>query len=259
MKIGHFELVTCTAVQPNTGAAAAAASGDSLTIKNGRKPIILTAWGLNQVAGWVGIMSPSAHDTTRGYRARVVASQADLILPLGVGIEVEPQELLSVTIAGSNTAGDMEQCMMLIGYDELPGSDQQKLTWGQFTSRLEKLVSVDVSITAVASVYTEELITADSDLLKANRQYAVLGAKTSIECGAITLRGPDTANVKVGVPGNELDGDLTAGFFGLLARSFDAALIPVINSSNKAATYIGAHADENGATVLVSLILGLLK
>ena len=259
MKIGHMEIVTAIATQPNTGAAAAATTGDSLVVKSGRGPKILSAWATNQVAGFAQIVSPSGHDTTRGFRSRVVASQCDPLLPLGVALDVEPQETLAVTIAGSNVAGDIEQVTLLMGYEELPGSDQQKITWGQLQSRMDKLVTIDCTITAVAGVYADELINAESDLLQANRQYALLGLKPGVECGNVYLRGPDTANMRIGAPGNELDGELMSGYFATLARAFDAALIPVINSANKASTFIGCHQDENATAVTVSAILALLK
>lgn len=259
MKIGHFELVCCTATQPNTGAAATAATGDSLTIKNGKNPLLLSAWADNQVAGFVQIVSPSGHDSTRGLRVRTTASEVELLLPMGVAQPVEPQETLAVTIAGSNVAGDVEQVGLLIGYEDLPGSRQNKITWAELNRRMEKLLSIEATITTVAGTWGEELITAESDLLQANREYAVLGIRSGVESGATYLRGPDTGNVRIGCPGNDLDGELTTGFFGLMARAFDAPLIPVINSANKASTYVGAHQDENATAVPLSIILALLK
>lgn len=258
----HIELLGWSATQPNTGSAAAALTGDSLTVKNSRKGArILTAWADQQVAGWQQIIRPSGHDTTRDFRARVTASEVELLLPIGMTLEVQPQETLGITIAGSNTAGDVELGHALMQYDDLPGADQRLITWAQLNSRMESLLTIEASLTVTAGpAYTgEELLTAESDLLKANRDYAWLGARVGVEAGAVYLRGPDTSNLRIGMPGNDLDGDLTTGFFCTLARAFGQPLIPVINSGNKASTYIGGSSDENATAVPLSLILALLK
>lgn len=258
----HIELVTATATAPSTGAAAAAVTGDSLTVKNGRRGVrILSAWACLQTAGFVQIVRPSGHDTTRDFRQRVPASEVDLLLPPGLALDVEPQELLGVTIAGSATAGDVEQVCMLLEYDDLPGTNQRLISWSELMRKTEKLLTVEFTITTTAGpgYGGDELINAESALLQANRDYAVIGAKVAVECGALTIRGPDTGNVRIGIPGNDLDGELTNGWFGTLARAFNRALIPVINSGNQNSTYIGAHTDENAAAVPGSLLLAMLK
>jgi hypothetical protein len=73
------------------------------------------------------------------------------------------------------------------------------------------------------------------------------------------MRGPDTGNVRIGVPGNDLDNEQAATFFAMLSRAYDEPMIPVINSGNKGSTYIGALQDENNASPVVSWYLALLK
>lgn len=257
----HLHLIGASATQPNTGAAAAAVTGDSLVVANGKGDIkIIAAWADNQTAGWFQIAAPTGHDTSRGFRAVTSAGDPRNVLTPGLGLPVSAQETLAVQIAGSNTAGDVETVAMLLAYDNLPGIDAKMIKWAELVRRMEKITTIQATLTHAAAGHSgSELITAESDLLKANRQYAVLGANCSVETCALTLIGPDTGNVRIGVPGNKLAANHGVEFFPHLARAFDAAYIPVINSGNKGSTYLGTLGDENAASVVASWHLALLK
>lgn len=257
----HIELVSATATAPNTGAAAAAIAGDSLTIKNGKgKQRIVAAWAKNQTAGFAQIAFPSGHDTTRGFRVGVLAGSS-IVLPLGMSIPVNAQETLSVNIAGSNTAGDVEQLSMLVAYDDVPGIAGRLISAAQLDSRFEKLTTVEASIVSTGgpSYGTPKAINADSDLLLANRDYAVLGATCRTTCQTAYLYGPDTAQMRIGVPGDSAKPEIMAQWFPLLSRAHGLPMIPVINSGNKASTFLGVTTDENAGTFLVTWHLALLK
>lgn len=258
----HIELLSITATQPNTGAAGAAITGDSLTVKNARGKVrMLSAWATNQVAGFTQIAVPSGHDTTRGYRVGVSAGKNLGILPLGFSLDLQPQELISSTIAGSNVAGDVEQTSALIHYEDLPGISQRLITAAQLDSRIEQLTTIEHSAVSTAgpSYGTPTVITTGSDLLLANRDYAVLGVSARTACHSVYFYGPDTSNLRIGAPvelGNE---HLTSQFFVIQSRAHGLPTIPVIAAGNKASTFIGVTTDENAGTFLVTLYLALLK
>ena len=257
----HTELVSWSATQPNTGAAAVALTGDSLTIKNSKGPAYLLAvWAQHQVDGFQQIVTPTSHDTTRGWRQVVEATNIDNLLPSGMAMEMQPQELMSITVSGSNTAGDVELGMALVHYPDLPGVTARAIKWPDLMRRAETLLTIQATITGAATGYTgAELITAESDLLRANRDYAVLGCTTSTACAALTLIGPDTGYVRVAVPGQASDADVGRDWFASLARAFDMPLIPVINSGNKQSTTIGIVQNENNVSPVVAWNLALLK
>lgn len=257
----HTEFVSFSATQPNTGAAATAFTGDSLTIKNSKGPAYLLSWWAQQQGdGYQQLITPTMHDTTRGFRQVVEAGNIDSLLPAGMAIEVQPQELMSVTIAGSNTAGDVEIGGMLIHYPDLPGVNARAIKWQDLIRRTETLTTVQMTITGAATGYTgAELITAESDLLRANRDYAIVGATTNVACAAITILGPDTGYVRTAVPGQASDADIGRDWFAALSRQFDLPLIPVINSGNKAATTIGIVQNENNVSPQIAITLALLK
>jgi hypothetical protein len=259
----HFELLSTSATQPNTGGAAAALSGDSLTIKNALQSAgcdIIAGWATNQTAGFAQVTFPSGHDTTRGYRAGAAAGVNPFLIPLGLRIPVTPQELLSVTLAGSNTAGDVEQFSMLIRYGNLPGVTMRTMHARDVEARTSKMTTIEASISSTAgpSYGTAEVITSDSNLLLANRDYAVLGASSRTAVNTIWMQSPDWSNVRIGVPG-VLRNEVTTQFFKLLSAAQGEALVPIINSGNKESINIGVTTDENAGTFLTTWYLALLK
>lgn len=259
----HFELVSATAIQPNTGGAGVVITGDSLTVKNATPSAgcdIIALWGTNQVAGFAQVTFPSGHDTTRGYRAGTAVGVNPALVPLGLRIPVTPQELMTLTIAGSNTAADVEQVSMLIRYGNLPGVTMRSMHAKDVESRMAKLTTIEASISSTAgpSYGTAELITSDSNLLLANRDYAVLGASSRTAVNCIWMQSPDWSNVRIGVPG-VLRNELTTQFFKLLSASQNEPLVPIINSGNKESINIGVTTDENAGTFLTTWYLALLK
>jgi len=256
----HYEIVTILATQPNTGLAGTAATGDSLTIKNGKGKICTMAgWSSRQVAGFSQIVVPSGHDTTRNYRAGVAIGLGQLIMPMDMQMNFDAQETIASTIAGSNTAGDIELDSFLIWYADFPGISMRSITAEQVESRVLKYTTVETTVTAVATgQYAEALITADSDLLKANTDYAILGMNSRTGCHAMTVKAPDFGNVRVGCPGN-LRPELTNQWFMLLSRIHNKPLVPVFNTGNKAQVTVGFNMNETAANTLVTMYLAMLR
>jgi hypothetical protein len=262
----HLELLTVAATAAATaGTAATALAGDSLTIKNANRSKsvdILAMWQTNQTAGFSQLVYPSAHDTSRGYRAAAAIGVNTGVLPFGMKLRLNPQEVLAPTIGATAVAGDVENLAMLIRYEDMPGINARMITPSQLWQRTEKLTTIDQSLASTAgpSYGTEELINADagSDLLLANRDYAVMGMASRTTVHSINLRGPDLGNVRIACPG-VLRQELTSQWFVALAKMHSEPLIPVINSGNRAATFMGVCTDENAGTFVCTLYLALLR
>jgi len=260
----HLELITSSTTAAGTsGAAATALTGDSLTIKNSKsRARIVAAWNQNQSDGFVQVVKPSGHDTTRGWRQVVDSANIMNLFAAGICLNAEPQELLSVTIAGSPTAGDVELSCLQVLYDDLPGVSGRFIDWAELLKRAEfdKINTIQATLAGAAAGYTgEELITSDSNLLQANRDYAVLGITTNIPCAAVYIYGPDTAYQKCAVPGGVSEADYGRDWFCSMSRAFGEPLIPVINSGNKASTYFGFVQNENNVSPQISMTLALLS
>jgi len=260
----HLELITAqTTAAGSSGTAATAATGDSLTVKNSKgRARILAAWTQLQADGFLQIVKPSGHDTTRGFRQVCDVNSIMNLFPAGLPMWVEPQELLSVTIAGSGTGGDVESACLQVLYDDLPGVTSRGISWDQLQRQgmFGKTTTVQATLTGAAAGYTGvELITAESDLLWANQDYAVTGITCSVPCASVYITGPDTGYQKCAVPGGVSEADYGRDWFCALARAFGEKVIPVINSGNKASTSFGFVQNENNVSPVISVTMVPLK
>lgn len=259
----HFELLNVTATAPSAGASGAAVGTDSLVIKNSSQSggvQIIAMWSTQQFAGFSQVAYPSGHDTTRGFRVGGAVGVNPCLLPFGHALEVTPQELLAVTLAGSIVIGDVEQLAMLVHYGNLPGVAMRTISPTELNSRTHKRTTVEASIVSTAgpSYGTPVAINAGSDLLIANRDYAVLGATCRTAVHTMHMTSPDFSNVRIGVPGM-LRYEFGSQYFVALSRAHGLPLIPVINSGNKANVLIGVNTDENAGTFVTTWHLALLK
>jgi len=186
----------------------------------------------------------------------------DLLTPLGHVLPFVPQEPMGITIAGSAVGGDVEQATFLIFYEDMPGIDcsRRMKRWDEVSKKMIRPVTIDVTLTGAAGPgYSgAELITAESNLLRAYSNYALLGITCQTDHCTVGLVGPDTGNQRVSVPGIAGKQELTSQWFPLLSRAYDLPLIPIINSGNKDSTSIFMATDENGGSPRVTLHLGLI-
>jgi len=261
MTNAHIVLTTATATAAAVaGSPGVALSGDSLITRNyGTRPRIISVWQTLQTGGFGQLSWPTAHDTTRGWRVGSDAAAVQITLPLGSVLPITPQEQIACLIAGTAVAGDVEQMSWLTLYDE--GHGQSLMDWPSVRNATEKMTTVDASLVSVAGGYgpaAGELINADSDLLLANRDYAILGASSRTKVHCIAIQGPNSGNDKIGMPGN-LRGEVCAQWFKLLSNTLGLPLIPIFNSGNKGSTNLFVTADENAGTFALTLHLALLK
>lgn len=222
--------------------------------------MILAAWGTFQAAGFAQITAPSMHDQVRGYRANVNAAQPKPRLPLGLSLNPQPQETLSLTISGSAVAGDVESISMLLLYGDLPGVNARMGMWDDVRKRTVELTTISATLAGTGAGYTgSEAINAESDLLKANRNYALLGVTTNTTCASVGLAGPDTGNMRVHCPGDAGDNEGMQNWFITMSRAFNKPLIPILNSGNKSSTFFSFVQDENNISPLITAYLALLS
>src|SRR5947207_7458437 len=239
------------------------ASGDSFTVKNANLQSdvwMLQGWSDHQVAGQVRWRSPKLHDNVDGIRVRSQIGVLKGYLPLGTPQRLYPQDTLIIESAGSAVAGDIETVISQIYYADLPGQQANMLSWDQVKGKIKNLVGVRLAITlgTTAGWNGARAINADADLLKAYTNYALLGMMTDVETAAVALRGPDTGNLRVAVPGEPDLTEDTSWWFKNLSIWYGLPLIPIINSANKGATLVDCANDENGGTANIQIMLAEL-
>ena len=238
-------------------------SGDTLTVRamDGGKGYLLAFWGDNQTAGNIRIRSAQMHDNVQGIRTYIVASEVAPQNALGALIELIEFDTLIVEQTGSATCGDIECTGMMWYYDNAKGFDARLRTWDQVKNNIIDYMYVQNTLsTGTAGGYSgEETIIAEFDNWKTTYDYALLGYTTGVECSSIGWRGPDTSNLRVGGPGNELRKELTAEWFKLLSMKTGLATIPVFYGQNKGSILIDSHQDENGADPIVTSIFARMR
>ena len=259
-----LEVIHATRTAPTaTIGAAAAVAGDSLVVRNFAKEkqaFLLNVWSDHQAAGTLQVRSPRLHDNQRGLRFDTIASDCTPYLPHGTMQKVYAQDTFVVEFSGSATAGDIEQVALLLYYQDLDGVNGRFIDEATLAKRIVNIVTVENTITAGAGGgYTgSEAINAESDLLVANTDYAILGYLVDTEAASVTWRGPDFGNLRVGGPGIETDRELTRDWFRALTRLTSVPMIPVFNSANRGGTFVEVVQDENaGAPTLITILAQL--
>ena len=236
-------------------------AGNSLTIRNakeGSKVLLVTAWALNQANdSYLRIRSPRLHDNVEGMNFAVEATNCKPLIPFGAMQELISQDTLVVEMQDSGATSDLDFACLLVYYEDLPGVDGRFITYEEYKQRARHLVSVRNTLTldTDGTYDAEEAINAEFDLLKANTDYALIGAHTRDRIPCIRYRGTDTGNLGVGIPGGIGEQWITGGWFLNLAYFTGLPMIPVINAANKANFLVDAPASENDITCEISTTL----
>lgn len=248
-----------------TLAALAAVTGDSLAVRfspQEKLTRLVQCWTDVQVAGTARIRSPRMHDNVQGIRLDTIISDLYPLLPMGMTQRLYPNDLLSVDLAGSAVAGDIEYVLLMLLYDDLAGAAASFISPDELMRRAMNISAVENTIAtgATAAWAGAEAINIENDQFHANGQYALVGYLVDTEVPAIAWRGPNTSNYRVGGPGIETDRSITQDWFIKLSKALGVPLIPVISAENKASTLIDALQDENGAdTTVISMLVELAR
>ena len=260
-----LDTISWAAVAPGAGGAAATVvAGDSAQVRSTGSIIggqLIGLWTNAQAVGFTQVLFPYGHDMSRNLRYRNIAASPVNVIPSWATQPMKSQDLITVTQAGSGVALDQETIHALIAYPELEGGADKYIGLEEFESRCEELVTIEDTVTATAgSVYSgARAFNAVTTTLKANRNYAVLGALLGLNVGALTIRGQDTANLRASIPGNQLSQPETRDWFVRLSEKTGMPCIPVINAANQANTFIETIGNENFGAVPFSLMLALLE
>jgi hypothetical protein len=249
--------------------ALAAGTGDSLNVPNfaqGSQAWLLEAWGGTSAnAGEFDIRSPDFHDNTRGLRMahmfNPTLSGADgnpqFELPPRLRQPLYPSDTLTVEVNG--TATNNVALDLLMYFDNLPGADQNIFTWDEIESRIVDMVGIRVSATAGAAgdYGSNRTLNQDDDRLKANTDYAILGATSQLPCGLLAFTAPETSGRKIGLPlhWNEL---ISGDFFVMISEKYRIPAIPVVNANNRGnVIFQAADAATNVATAATIMMAEL--
>lgn len=236
-------------------------SGDSLGISNFTQggARIVKMWGIDSDSvaelALTDTRFESVHDPQYGVRFNIpalvpggaaVVGSHDLIDPPST-IPVFAGDTLTMTV--TTTAADDIVISTLTEYDFLPGSFGQFANWDRVQSLRETTIGLRCAPVASGTpgLYgTARALNADDTRLSGAKYYAVLGWTLQTVATTITIKGPSTANNRVGLPGGALTLDTTMAFVEL-SKQFGKPLIPVLNGYD-AANYFLEVADGEAST-----------
>lgn len=238
--------------------------GDAFQVRNAAldsKTLLLSMWAETQFGGIVRVRTPKMHDNIENYRAIHIPALPEPLTPEGISMQLYPQDILIVEESGGLLITTRENVHMLIYYSNLPGTESRLIDTEALKARQRKLLTVESNIvaSAVPGWVSEQSLIFNFNLLKANTDYAIIGYLVDAVCAGIRYRGADFGNIGLGGPGDPIDKSLTRQWFKKLSEDHKLPLIPVFNSSNAAALFIGYCQNELGAPVNVTTILAELS
>jgi hypothetical protein len=272
--MGKCLQVTHTFKQNITGGGSfeslAAGTGDSLSVPNfapGSDAKLLEVWAGNSAnACEFDIRSPDFHDNTRGIRMAYMfnptLSGADgdpqLIFPPRLVQPLYASDVLTVEVNG--TATNNVALDYFAYYENLPGADQRLMGWDEVRARTVDNIGIRVSVTAGATgdYGANRTLNQDDDRLKANTDYAILGATSQLPCGLLAFTAPETSGRRVGLPLHWSE-DIGGDWFVWLSEKYGLECIPVVNSNNKGNVIFQAADAATNVACAATIIMAELR
>jgi hypothetical protein len=242
------------------------ATGDSLAVRAATPNSniwLVGAWAWNQVAGVMRVRSPRLHDNVQGIRMRTPVNLVNNRIPIrlvgGAAQKLFTQDTLIVEQTGSAVGGQIETGSLLIWYDDVPGVAARTIDQATLKKAGVNIMEQEVTITTgVGGGYTGGVAInsqAGTDDWKANTDYALVGAFTDSRLATFTVKGVDSGNVRVGIPGELTEPDEGQNWFASLSAATGLPMIPVFNSQNKGAITIEGVSQQVAVTAVLTLVL----
>lgn len=245
---------TLTALTMNTG--------DATTVKyfDASQPAwIIQAWGQTATAGVFRIRSPRLHDPNQGIRLRTATTVVRPLLEETAKQYIVPQDLL--TVEGSGGGAETDVFSFMIYYQNLLQNAAHLITYEEYQARMVNISGAEVSGTSSATVGQyggTTALNATFDNWKRNIDYAWLGGWADLAGCTIGVTGPDTGQVRIGLP-MAVDPLVNYDFFVRMAQQNNLPLIPVINAANIAATSIDVATTAVSTAFNATLVMAELS
>ncbi|MBA7710200.1 hypothetical protein ES703_119136 [subsurface metagenome] len=263
-----MELITGKVFDAGTLKALTPLAGNSLTVRNapdGTAVRLLQAWMTEDAINHLGqlvIRSPLMHDNVRGISLIEGGSRCLPLLNNLVRQTLFPQDTLTLEALGVAGAAVYTFGSILLWYEDLIGVESHFIDPSELRDRSTNLMTVENTITALdtGEYATAEAINAESDLFKANTEYAIIGyVCQNIAAQAIRYRASSWGNLGIGGPANELNPHLMSQWFTNLSEQVGIPLIPVFNSAERANVLIDMCTDETATDQKVITYLAQLR
>lgn len=206
------------------------------------------------------VRSPLLHDNVRGLEFYPGVAAPSLLFPPQAPQTFEAQDTLTFELS---TAASTGKALGALGiyYSQLPGVAARLFSGADIWPLVANVKTVLVSVGSGANTagqWYDLVLSTTENLLQANTDYAVLGATLDVTVAALAIKGPDTGNLRCGIPGGT-NNPFGAQWFPFVSDAMGLPLIPVINAANVNATYISIiSAAATGAASSFALYLAQL-
>jgi hypothetical protein len=227
----------------STLAAGVMATGDSATIRNFPQTAtceLLSAFydDVTTPLAW-RVRSPLLHDNVRGIQFGPGAAAPYALFPPPVNQLLRPQDTLTFELSTAASTGKALGALMLY-YSDLPGAAARLYDPGTLDPLIVNIKPVTVAVGSganTAGIWFDSVITTTENLLHANTDYAVLGATLDVAVAVIAVKGIDTGNMRVPVPGG-VNNPFSTWWLWFLSQQTGYPCIPVINAANAGSTFV---------------------
>jgi hypothetical protein len=233
-------------------------TGDSFTLRSqdaNKKLYLVDFIPSFAVASNVLIKSARMHDNVNGIN--LFAGAGSPTLP-NLRYMLQPmiqQDNFQIIGGIGGGAATFDNALATFWYEDLIGAPGNLQSYDYVNSRVKNLLTVPVGVagSVLGDWSAGAALNSTVDLLKANTNYAVLGAMGNADFGSIAISGPCTGNVKLAAPymaGVPYDGN---SYFVDVAHKTGLPFIPVLNSADKGGTFI--FVSDISAAITVAYIL----
>lgn len=235
--------------------------GDTFTVRNpadGSKVELTSILADFATAGQLRVRSPRLHDQVNGINLAVSASDQRVLTGDHFHQQLFPQDALIVE--ATSGAADSSAVALTLHYENIGGINARLATWAELEPQIEDYMGVRNSFNSSGTIGTwaGAAINATNDQFVANRDYAVLGNEVTGGLCAVSYKGADTGNVRVGMSGSADRAETREWFIRKdLATSFPH--IPIVNSANRGATLVEVVDNAATTAAVIHTIYALLK
>ena len=254
------DTVAGSALNPGAAfTALTAAGGDSYSVRAFSDPATAR---LEQIirggtaAGGIRVRSPRMHDNVTGLKFLEAAGVAARLLPYDAAERMYAMDTLIAEITGG--AAETDVAGLRIWYSDLGGINARLKSWGDISGLVDHLKTVTVAVaTGAVATWADTVITTTEDLLEGGKDYALLGYSVDVATTLVGIKGTDTGGLRNCGPGLTDTTD-TMDYFIRASEKSGRPHIPIINSANKANTFVSTFHHAATQNVNVELLFALL-
>jgi hypothetical protein len=178
-------------------------------------------------------------------------------LPPNVDLPVYRTDTL--TVESLCTAADNLNVVFQVYYENVEGTAQRLASWEAISNNIERYLGIEVTVTpgATGNYGTAVALNANDDRLVGDYDYALLGYTVDQPVLSIGIKGPDTGQYRIAMPGS-YDQRRNAGYFQDQDFRRPTPHIPILNALNKTTTFLDGLSSANAGATKVSLVLAQL-